>query len=55
MPADRIAMRQVRDVFRLKQAGVSAREIAVRIGVAGRRPKLSRGRRPDHVHAPATG
>ena len=34
MPAERTAMRQVRDVVRMKAAGISAREIAVRIGVA---------------------
>lgn len=34
MPAERAAMRQVRDVVRMKAAGISVREIAVRIGVA---------------------
>lgn len=34
MPAERTAMRQVRDVVRMKSAGISAREIAARIGVA---------------------
>jgi len=34
MPAERIAMRQVRDVLRLKAAGVSGNEIARRVGVA---------------------
>jgi DNA-binding NarL/FixJ family response regulator len=34
MPAERIAMRQVRDVLRLKAAGVSGNEIACRVGVA---------------------
>jgi len=34
MPAERIAMRQVRDVLRLKTAGVSGNEIARRVGVA---------------------
>ena len=34
MPAERTAMRQVRDVVRMKAAGISAREIAIRIGVA---------------------
>ena len=34
MPAERIAMRQVREVVRLKAAGISAREIAVRLSVA---------------------
>ncbi len=31
-------MRQVRDVLRLKAAGVSGNEIARRVGVARRRP-----------------
>jgi Mn-dependent DtxR family transcriptional regulator len=34
MPAERIAMRQVRDVLRLNAAGVSGNEIARRLGVA---------------------
>jgi IS30 family transposase len=34
MPAERIAMRQVRDVLRLKAAGVTGNEIARRVGVA---------------------
>src|SRR3954447_25685820 len=34
MPAERIAMRQVRDVLRLKAAGISGNEIARRVGVA---------------------
>src|SRR3954454_21566956 len=34
MAAERIAMRQVRDVLRLKAAGVSGKEIARRVGVA---------------------
>src|SRR6202047_4636019 len=34
MPAERIAMRQVRDVLRWKAAGVSGNEIARRVGVA---------------------
>src|SRR5262245_59268190 len=34
MPSERIAMRQVRDIVRLKSAGVALREIAGRIGVA---------------------
>ena len=34
MPAERIAMRQVREVVRLKAAGISTREIAVRLSVA---------------------
>jgi transposase len=47
MPADRIAMRQVRDVFRLKQAGISAREIAVRMGVAPSTVRLTLKRLAD--------
>ena len=35
MPAERIAMRQVRDVLRLKAAGVPGNEIARRLNVAG--------------------
>ena len=34
MPAERTAMRQVREVLRLKAAGVSGNEIARRVGVA---------------------
>jgi IS30 family transposase len=34
MPSERIAMRQVRDVMRLKSAGMASREIARRLGVA---------------------
>jgi len=34
MPAERIAMRQVREVLRLRAAGVSGNEIARRVGVA---------------------
>src|SRR6266700_3234290 len=34
MPSERIAMRQVLDVIRLKSAGLAVREIARRIGVA---------------------
>jgi IS30 family transposase len=34
MPAERIAMRHVRDVLRLRTAGVSGNEIARRVGVA---------------------
>jgi|HubBroStandDraft_6_1064221.scaffolds.fasta_scaffold469407_2 hypothetical protein len=42
MPAERIAMRQVRDVLRLKAAGVSGNEIARRAGVAvPKQPRVS--------------
>ena len=34
MPAERIAMRRVREVLRLKTAGVGLNEIARRVGVA---------------------
>ena len=34
MPAERAAMRQVREIIRLKWAGVSGHEIARRVGVA---------------------
>src|SRR3954466_11514490 len=34
MPAERIAMRQVREVLRLRAAGVSGNEIPRRVGVA---------------------
>jgi hypothetical protein len=38
MPAERIAMRQVRDVLRLKAAEVSGNEIARRVAWRRRRP-----------------
>jgi transposase len=41
MPAKRIAMRQVRDVLRLKAAGVSGNEIARRVGVASSTVRLT--------------
>jgi transposase len=41
MPAERIAMRQVRDVLRLKAAGVSGNEIARRAGVASSTVRLT--------------
>src|SRR3954468_9510194 len=41
MPAERIAMRQVRDVLRLKAAGVSGNEIARRVGVASSTIRLT--------------
>ena len=34
MPAERVAMRQVREIIRLKSAGISGHEIARRVGVA---------------------
>ena len=41
MPAERTAMRQVRDVLRLKAAGVSGNEIARRVGVASSTVRLT--------------
>jgi len=41
MPAERIAMRQVRDVLRLKTAGVAINEIARRVGVASSTVRLT--------------
>ena len=41
MPAERIAMRQVRDVLRLNAAGVSGNEIARRVGVASSTVRLT--------------
>src|SRR3954453_15815018 len=41
MPAERIAMRQVREVLRLKVAGVSGNEIARRVGVASSTVRLT--------------
>src|SRR5215208_7047118 len=41
MPAERIAMRQVRDVLRLNAAGVSGNEIARRVGVASSTIRLT--------------
>src|SRR6202049_4038950 len=41
MPAERIAMRQVRDVLRLTAAGVSGNEIARRVGLASSTVRLT--------------
>jgi transposase len=41
MPAERAAMRQVRDVLRLKTAGVAINEIARRVGVASSTVRLT--------------
>src|SRR6202047_1003250 len=41
MPAERTAMRQVRDVLRLKTAGVAINEIARRVGVASSTGRLT--------------
>ena len=40
MPTERIATRQVRDVLRLKAAGVSGNEIARWVGVASSTVRL---------------
>ena len=47
MPAKRAAMRQVRDVVRMRAAGISAREIAIRIGVAPSTVRLTMKRLTD--------
>ena len=44
MPSERIVMRQVRDVIRLKSAGLAVREIGRRIGVAPSTVRLTLGR-----------
>ena len=41
MPAERAAMRQVREIIRLKWAGVSGHEIARRVGVASSTVRLT--------------
>ena len=41
MPAERIAMRHVRDVLRVKTAGVSGNEIARRLNVASSTVRLT--------------
>ena len=41
MPMERMAMRQVRDCVRLKNAGMSTREIAWRVGVAASTVRLT--------------
>ena len=41
MPAERTAMRQVRDVLRLKTAGLAINEIARRVGVASSTVRLT--------------
>jgi transposase len=47
MPAERIAMRQVRDVLRLKTAGLSGNEIARRVGIAPSTVRLTLKRLTD--------
>src|SRR3954454_19391031 len=46
MPAERIAMRQVREVLRLNAGGISGNEIARRVGVAPSTVRLSLKRLP---------
>jgi ATP/maltotriose-dependent transcriptional regulator MalT len=41
MPAERTTMRQVREVLRLHQAGVSTRQIGIRVGVAASTVRLT--------------
>ena len=41
MPAERTTMRQVREIVRLHQAGVSTREIGIRVGVAASTVRLT--------------
>jgi IS30 family transposase len=41
MPAERTTMRQVREIVRLHQAGVSTRQIGIRIGVAASTVRLT--------------
>ena len=44
MPAKSAALRQVRDVVRMRAAGISAREIAIWIGVAPSTVRLTMNR-----------
>ena len=41
MPAERTTMRQVREIVRLHQAGVSTREIGIRVGIAASAVRLT--------------
>ena len=41
MPMERISMRRVRDCLRLKDAGISTREISVRLGIAASTVRLT--------------
>ena len=41
MPSERIAMRQVRDIMRLKSAGLAVREIGRWIGSSSQRQKAA--------------
>src|SRR3954454_10625159 len=41
MPAERTTMRQVREIVRLHQAGVSTRQIGIRVGVAASTVRLT--------------
>jgi transposase len=44
MPAERVAMRQVREIIRLKSAGISGHQIARRLGVAPSTVRLTLAR-----------
>jgi hypothetical protein len=46
MPTERFAMRHVRDVMRLKAAGMPSREIARRVGAA---PSMLRAPVQEHI------
>ena len=41
MPVERIAMRDVREIVRLRMAGLSTRQLAIRIGVAASTVRLT--------------
>ena len=43
MPAERTAMRQVREIVRMRAAGISSREIGVRLGIAPSTEATQRG------------
>ena len=47
MPAERTAMRQVREIVRMRAAGISSREIAVRLGIAPSTVRLTMKRVGD--------
>jgi len=53
MPAERVAMRQVREIIRLKfSAGISTREIARRLGIPSRDPQNDNSSFGDLVSHP---
>ena len=49
MPAERTAMRQVRKIVRMRAAGISSREIAVRLGIAPSTVRLTMKRVGDAI------